>query len=50
MDLIALLAWVRPIVSVWVLLVFIGILGWIYWPRRRQVYDSAARIPLRDDR
>ena len=50
MDLLAMVAWLRPIVSVWVLLVFIGLLAWIYWPRRRAVYDNAASIPLRDDR
>jgi cbb3-type cytochrome oxidase subunit 3 len=50
MDIIAFVAWLRPIVTIWVFLVFVGILGWIYWPRRRAVYDSAATIPLRDDR
>ena len=50
MDLTALVAWIRPMVTVWVLLVFLGILAWVYWPRRRQVYDQAASIPLRDDR
>jgi cbb3-type cytochrome oxidase subunit 3 len=50
MDLLELTSWLRPYVSVWVLIVFVGILGWVYWPRRRAVYDNAATIPLRDDR
>ncbi|MBI1774020.1 MAG: cbb3-type cytochrome c oxidase subunit 3 [Proteobacteria bacterium] len=43
-------AWVRPFMTAWVFAVFLGILGWVYWPRRRAVYDDAASIPLREDR
>jgi cbb3-type cytochrome oxidase subunit 3 len=50
MDLILWVAWIRPVVTVWVFLVFLGILAWVYWPRRRPVYDQAASIPLREDR
>lgn len=36
---------------VWFFLLFAFVLAWVLWPnrRRRQGFDEAARIPLRDD-
>ena len=50
MALPELLLWLRPFMTAWVFLVFTGLVAWIYWPRRRSVYDAAASIPMRDDR
>jgi len=34
---------------VWLLLLFAGIIVWVYLPRNRKKMDDAASIPLRDD-
>lgn len=34
---------------VWLMLLFLGIAAWAYWPGRRQRLEEAARIPLRDE-
>ena len=39
----------RQLWVVWLALLFAGIILWVYWPRRRPIYDRASRIPLDDD-
>lgn len=34
---------------VWLVLLFVGIVVWIYLPRNRKRLDSMADLPLRDD-
>ena len=34
---------------VWLLVLFVGIVVWVYWPKRKRSMDDSARIPLRDD-
>ncbi|MEM7444161.1 MAG: cbb3-type cytochrome c oxidase subunit 3 [Pseudomonadota bacterium] len=34
---------------VWLLLLFAGIIIWVYLPRNRKKTNDAASIPLRDD-
>lgn len=36
---------------VWMVIVFLGIIAWVYWPsrRRKQGFDEAAQIPLDDE-
>jgi cytochrome c oxidase cbb3-type subunit IV len=34
---------------VWIAAVFVGIVVWAYWPRRKAAMEDHARIPLRDD-
>jgi cytochrome c oxidase cbb3-type subunit 4 len=33
----------------WLLALFIGIVAWAYWPRRRRRLEQHGHIPLRDD-
>ncbi len=50
MDLVDLYMTVRSYWIAWVLMLFIGMIVWVYWPKRRQAMDAHARIPLEDDR
>jgi cytochrome c oxidase cbb3-type subunit 4 len=34
---------------VWLILLFVGIVAWVYWPKRKKRLDEAAHIPLKDD-
>lgn len=38
-----------PIKVLWFMALFIGIVVWAYWPRRRDKLEAHARIPLDDD-
>ena len=40
---------VAPILMVVVVLVFIGIAAWAYWPKQRARFERDGLIPLRDD-
>lgn len=42
---------VRSLWVVWLMILFVGIVAWAFWPsrRRQRKMDEAARIPLRDD-
>jgi cbb3-type cytochrome oxidase subunit 3 len=44
------LAAVRSLWVVWLLLLFAGIVLWVYWPRRKAMMEEHARIPLDDDK
>jgi cytochrome c oxidase cbb3-type subunit 4 len=40
---------VRTFWVVWLMLVFLGIVGWVLWPRRKEKLEAHGRIPLEDD-
>jgi len=35
--------------GLWLMAVFVGIVIWAFWPRNRERFEDASRIPLRDD-
>lgn len=39
----------RSLWVVWMTALFLGIVAWAYWPRRRSKLQEHANIPLRDD-
>ena len=34
---------------VWLMAIFIGIVAWAFWPKRKQQLEAHGRIPLDDD-
>lgn len=40
----------RQLWVVWLLLLFVGIIAWVFWPRNKKRLERHARIPLDDDR
>lgn len=49
MDLTELYATARSLWVVWLMVLFIGIIWWVYRPRNRRRFEEAAKIPLRED-
>jgi cytochrome c oxidase cbb3-type subunit 4 len=45
----AIYEWLRSLWVVWLMAVFIGIVAWVYWPKRKREMEEHGRIPLRDD-
>jgi len=39
----------RSLWVVWLVLIFLAIVAWAYWPRNRKRLQSHADIPLKDD-
>lgn len=39
----------RPLWGLWLMVVFLGIVAWAFWPKNKARYEDAAMIPLRDD-
>ena len=39
----------RSLWVVWLMALFIGIVAWVYWPKRKREMEEHGRIPLRDD-
>lgn len=35
---------------VWFMLLFVGIVAWVFWPRNKTRLERHGRIPLDDDR
>ena len=42
-------AWVKPFWMAWLVLVFVAIAAWAFWPSRRKSLEKQGEIPLRDD-
>jgi len=40
---------VKSLWVVWLVLLFVGIVAWAYWPSRKQRFERDAEIPFRDD-
>jgi len=36
----------RSLWVVWLMLIFLGIVGWAFWPRNRGRFEAQARLPL----
>ncbi|MEJ2121357.1 MAG: cbb3-type cytochrome c oxidase subunit 3 [Alphaproteobacteria bacterium] len=34
---------------VWLIMIFVGIVVWAYWPKRKAEMDDHAKIPFRED-
>lgn len=34
---------------IWFMILFLGIVAWVYWPANRKSMQDHAEIPLRDD-
>ena len=34
---------------VWLMLLFLAIVGWVFWPRHKEKLEAYGRIPLQDD-
>ena len=39
----------RSLWVVWLMLLFLGIVAWAYWPKRKSKLQAHGQIPLRDD-
>ncbi len=40
---------IRSLWVVWLVVIFLGIVAWVFWPSRRNKLQDQANIPLRDD-
>ena len=49
MDLTDLSALAREFWGLWMMALFIGIIGWTFWPKRRGELEAHGRIPLDDE-
>ena len=41
-------AFVRQLWVVWLMLLFVGIVAWAYWPRRKKKMEEHGKIPFKD--
>jgi len=48
MDWLAIYAWLRPLWLVCMLVVFVAIVAWAFWPKRRKALEAHGSIPLRE--
>jgi len=44
-----LIAFLRSFWVLWLMLLFLGIIAWAYWPKRKKKMERYAEIPLRDE-
>lgn len=49
MDLTELYTAARSLWVVWLMILFIGIIWWVYRPKNRRRFEEASKIPLRED-
>lgn len=49
MDLTELYATARSLWVVWLMILFIGIIWWVYRPKNRRHFEDASKIPFRED-
>jgi cytochrome c oxidase cbb3-type subunit 4 len=49
MDWQAILQFLGTLRVVWFILLFVGIVAWAFWPKRRERLESYGRIPLEDE-
>lgn len=45
----AMAEWLRPFWGVWLMVVFLAIVAWTLWPKRKADLEQHARIPLDGD-
>ncbi len=44
-----LIAWLKSLWVVWLMLIFLGIVFWVFRPKNKRRLESYGQIPLRDD-
>ena len=49
MELADIVAFTQRFWVVWLLVLFVGILTWVFWPGRKQEWEERGLIPLEDD-
>lgn len=49
MELLGIWEWAKTLWLVWLILVFVGIVFWVYRPKNKQKFEDASRIPFRDE-
>ena len=49
MELEAIYGFFRSFWVVWLMAIFIGIVTWAFWPKRKQQLEAYGQIPLNDD-
>lgn len=42
-------AFIRSLWLLWLVLLFVGIVAWVYWPSRKKKLEAYGRIPLEDE-
>jgi cytochrome c oxidase cbb3-type subunit 4 len=42
-------AWANALWPLWLMILFLGIVAWAFWPKRKARFEKDAQIPLRDD-
>ena len=50
MDLGALWEVVGPLWLILLIVAFIAIVAWVFWPKNKKRFEKAARIPLEDEK
>ena len=40
----------RSLWLVWLIVLFLGIVAWVMWPKRKKELEDQAQIPFKDDR
>jgi cytochrome c oxidase cbb3-type subunit 4 len=45
----SLIAPLRSLWTLWLFVLFVGIVAWAFWPKRRKSLERHGQIPLRDD-
>jgi cytochrome c oxidase cbb3-type subunit IV len=48
-DLNAIASFLRSFWTVWLMLLFVGVLFWALRPRNKDKFDEASRIPFKDE-
>ena len=41
--------WANALWGLWLMLLFLGIVAWVFWPKRKKQLEAQGRIPLEDD-
>ena len=49
MDLNAIASFLRSFWTVWLMLLFVGVLFWALRPRNKDKFDEASHIPFKDE-
>jgi cytochrome c oxidase cbb3-type subunit 4 len=41
--------WVYPLWQLWLIVLFLAIVAWVFWPSHKKQLEEHGEIPLRDD-
>lgn len=44
----AVVEWAQALWGLWLMIIFIGIVAYVFWPSRKKTMQEHARIPLED--